>query len=67
MGKFKNIIGDIQQEMMKYQNEEEQKVICPYCEGEIHGVTGLAHMSRGHLVVYACPHCKKVLGIGQAT
>lgn len=40
---------------------------CPHCEQELHEVYAKARgvpLIQGTNVVYFCPHCHKVLGIG---
>ena len=42
---------------------------CPHCAAELHEVY-LKHKGLGYIegrnVLYFCPHCSKVLGIGQS-
>jgi uncharacterized protein with PIN domain len=43
--------------------------ICPHCENELTEVYTRAKgvpFIQGTNVVYFCPHCQKVLGIGQS-
>jgi predicted SprT family Zn-dependent metalloprotease len=49
---------------IKIVDAKESVPICPYCEKQL---TTIEKINQGLLeqsVVYFCPHCKKVLGIG---
>lgn len=51
-------------EKIKIINSNESIPICPYCEKQL---TTIEKINKGILdlsVIYLCPHCKKVLGIG---
>jgi len=54
---------------MKITKREEIKPICPHCGKELEEIYFTekgAGLFTGRNVVYFCPHCHKVLGIGQS-
>jgi uncharacterized protein with PIN domain len=54
---------------MKFEKAEMEKPVCPYCENELDKVL-IQKKGIGFIfpvnVVYFCPYCKKVLGMGQS-
>jgi uncharacterized protein with PIN domain len=46
---------------------EDLAPLCPHCENELHEVYAKSKgvpLIQGTNVLYFCPHCRKVLGIG---
>jgi len=50
--------------------KKRENPICPYCEKELTQMVAkqfdMAFFAVTKKFVYSCPHCKKVLGIGQS-
>lgn len=51
--------------MVKIREDKEFRPQCPYCDRTIEELVAVKHGSIKAHYVYACPHCKKVLGVGQ--
>ncbi|SHE67753.1 hypothetical protein SAMN02745164_00915 [Marinitoga hydrogenitolerans DSM 16785] len=54
---------------MKITKQEEIRPICPYCEKELDEIyvkTKGVGLITGKNAIYFCPHCHKILGVGQS-
>ena len=38
--------------------------LCPHCEAELDHIKKVEHGVLEKHVIYICPHCRKILGIG---
>ena len=52
--------------MVKVREEKDFVPICPHCERRIEEVVVVKHGFANIHYVYACPHCKKILGVGRS-
>ena len=49
---------------MNVREEPDFKPTCPHCECSIREIVAVKHGSVKQHVVYCCPQCRKIIGIG---
>lgn len=49
---------------MEIEEKKDFRPVCPHCEGSISKLIKVKHGRLVQHIIYCCPHCRKIIGVG---